>query len=166
MTHARLDVSALLEKHDIMTCTQKRMGLLLRAIRVGFSPPILNMVSKVYIPVLFPLTFLIALLALWMDERWSFGGGFLPEGSHLWVALASLFGSNPLALDLCPTRHSGQRIAFSYRGKNRGVGDNRYLCLQGILLSTANGGVLSVGFALNSLSFSYFGSTSSHRVLD
>ena len=83
------------------------MGLLLRAIRVGFSPPILNMVSKVYIPVLFPLTFLIALLALWMDRKMGFGGGFLPEGSHLWVALASFCLGAILWLSQ-PMRNSSQ----------------------------------------------------------
>ena len=43
------------------------------------------MVAKVYIPTLFPLTFLISLLALWIDQRL----GFAPiteSGAHFWLA--------------------------------------------------------------------------------
>ena len=131
------------------------MGLLLRAIRVGFSPPILNMVSKVYIPVLFPLTFLIALFALWLDRKMGFGGGFLPEGTHLWVALASFCLGAILWLSTyaqlvtvgegSPSPTAGRTVKLVTTGI---YAYSRNPSLYGKLL-----GVLSVGFALNSLSF-------------
>ena len=48
------------------------------------------MVAKVYIPVLFPLTFLIALTAVKLDQLLGFQAGFLPEPTNLVVAASSL----------------------------------------------------------------------------
>ena len=68
-------------------------------IRVALSPPILLMVTKVYIPVLFPLTFLIALTSVWLDHALdsalqgaigiSTATGFLPTPLNYWIALGS-----------------------------------------------------------------------------
>ena len=57
--------------------------------RAVLRPTILNMVAKVYIPVLFPLTFLIALIALKLDTILGFETGFLPQPAHLFVALVT-----------------------------------------------------------------------------
>jgi hypothetical protein len=42
--------------------------VVIHSVRAFFSPAILGMVTKVYVPVLFPLTFLIALLAHALDD--------------------------------------------------------------------------------------------------
>ena len=60
-----------------------------RMIRVGLSPQILLMVSKVYVPVLFPTTFLIAWTSLAVDRALGLGP-FLPWGVNFAVAAASL----------------------------------------------------------------------------
>lgn len=46
--------------------------------RVALSRPILLMVAKVYVPVLFPLTAAISLAALWMDRALRAPPAFLP----------------------------------------------------------------------------------------
>jgi protein-S-isoprenylcysteine O-methyltransferase Ste14 len=61
-----------------------------RLIQAGTRPSILLMVAKVYIPVLFPLTFGIGLLAMWMDKILGFEAGFIPEPHHLMTAALSL----------------------------------------------------------------------------
>jgi protein-S-isoprenylcysteine O-methyltransferase Ste14 len=61
-----------------------------RLIQAGTRPSILLMVAKVYIPVLFPLTFGIGLLAMWMDKILGFEAGFIPEPHHLMAAALSL----------------------------------------------------------------------------
>jgi len=131
------------------------MGLLIRAIRVGLSPPILNMVSKVYIPVLFPLTFLIALLALWIDKQLGFGEGFLPHGSNWWVALTS-FG---LGTILWLATYA-QLVTIGKGSPSPTAGRTVQLVTTGIYAYSRNPslygkllGVMAVGFALNSLSF-------------
>lgn len=58
-------------------------------LKVAFSRPILLMVAKVYIPVLFPLTFLIALSAVTLDRWLGFEAGFLAPPWHLRIAAAS-----------------------------------------------------------------------------
>ena len=74
------------------------MQLIRSIIRVALSPPIVLMVSKVYIPVLFPLTFLIGLTSMLLDRALdgalsSFGlhtaAGFLPTPTNFAVAVAS-----------------------------------------------------------------------------
>ena len=63
-----------------------RMG---QVLRTGLSAPIVLMVTKVYVPVLFPLTFLIALTATRLDEAFGFQDGFLPVPLNLVLAAAS-----------------------------------------------------------------------------
>ena len=58
-------------------------------IRAALRPTILNMVAKVYIPVLFPLTFLIALMAIKLDAFMGFNQGFLPAPTNYYVGLCS-----------------------------------------------------------------------------
>jgi hypothetical protein len=54
------------------------VGLVGNVLKVALSRPILLMVAKVYIPVLFPLTFLIALIATATDSALGFNG-LLPD---------------------------------------------------------------------------------------
>ncbi len=73
------------------TSTSKSIGVL-------FTPQILHMLAKVYVPVLFPLTFLIVLLGLALDGwlgfpevmlptplNWVVGGGLFVFGAVIWV---------------------------------------------------------------------------------
>ena len=59
-------------------------------LRAALRPTILNMVAKVYIPVLFPLTFIIALMALRIDALLGFNDGFIPEPLNYAVGASSL----------------------------------------------------------------------------
>ncbi|MCB9764701.1 MAG: isoprenylcysteine carboxylmethyltransferase family protein [Alphaproteobacteria bacterium] len=133
------------------------MSTLLNMIRAGLSRPILLMVAKVYIPVLFPLTFLIGLAALSLDRLLGFEDGFLPAPAHLGVAAATfvlgtllwLFTYEQLSVrgegSPSPTAGRTQRLVTS------GIyAYCRNPSIHGKLL-----GVLAVGFALNSASFCF-----------
>jgi protein-S-isoprenylcysteine O-methyltransferase Ste14 len=131
------------------------MRLLFRAIRVGFSSPILLMVSKVYIPVLFPLTFLIALSALWLDGVLGFESGFLPEPTHYWIAATTFVVGAILWLVTY-----AQLVTHGKGSPSPTAGRTIHLVQTGIYAYSRNPslfgkllGVLAVGFALNSLSF-------------
>ena len=115
------------------------------------------MVAKVYIPVLFPLTFMIALIALKMDEAFGFGEGFLPEPTHYIVAACSLVLGAILWVwtyeqltrlgEGSPSPTAGRTTRLARTGI---YAHSRNPSLFGKLL-----GVLSVGFALNSVSFCF-----------
>ena len=130
------------------------MNAIFRAI---LRPTILNMVAKVYIPVLFPLTFLIALSAVKLDELLGFGSGFLPEPTHLAIAATSLVVGGVLWIwtyeqltrlgDGSPSPTAGRTTKLARTGI---YAHCRNPSLFGKLL-----GVLSVGFALNSISFCF-----------
>ena len=51
--------------------------MITKLIQTAFRPHITAMVAKVYIPVLFPLTFLICILALKLDTALGFDQGFM-----------------------------------------------------------------------------------------
>ena len=55
--------------------------------RAAFRPHITHMVAKVYIPTLFPLTFLISLMALRLDAYLGFQKGFLPSPSNYYISI-------------------------------------------------------------------------------
>ena len=57
--------------------------MLSKLIQTAFRPHISSMVAKVYIPVLFPLTFLICLLALYLDKALGFQNGFIQDPYQL-----------------------------------------------------------------------------------
>ena len=57
--------------------------------RAALSPQILQMVCKVYIPVLFPLTFCIAVTALWIDNLAGWQNGFLPPQWNAVIAVGN-----------------------------------------------------------------------------
>jgi len=124
-------------------------------IRAGLRPAILSMVAKVYIPVLFPLTFCIALLSVWMDRQLGFAGGFLPVPTNWGMAVGSIVIGGGLWLwtyeqltrlgEGSPSPTAGRTTRLARTGI---YAHSRNPSLFGKLL-----GVLSVGFALNSVSF-------------
>ena len=120
-------------------------------------PTILNMVAKVYIPVLFPLTFLIALTAVKLDALLGFSSGFLPQPQNLGIAASSLVLGGVLWIwtyeqltrlgEGSPSPTAGRTTKLARTGI---YAHCRNPSLFGKLL-----GVLSVGFALNSVSFCF-----------
>ena len=82
--------------------------MLMSVIKAATRPTIVNMVAKVYIPVLFPLTFLIALTAVTLDGLLGFEAGFLPSPANFIVAGVSLVsGLVALAVDLRTAHRAG-----------------------------------------------------------
>ena len=124
-------------------------------LRAALRPTILNMVAKVYIPVLFPLTFLIALMALKIDALMGFNHGFLPVPLNYGIGLSSLVLGAILWLwtyeqltrlgEGSPSPTAGRTTRLARTGI---YAHSRNPSLFGKLL-----GVLSVGFVLNSISF-------------
>lgn len=137
------------------------MSLPIRLIKAAFSPAITGMVTKVYIPILFPLTFLIGLSAVTLDKLFGFENGFLPThlqwgiSVHYWIALSSFMIGAILWLwtyeqltvkgDGSPSPTAGRTLKLVQSGI---YAHTRNPSLFGKLL-----GVLAVGFALNSFSF-------------
>ena len=117
----------------------------------------MNMVAKVYIPVLFPLTFLIALAAIKMDAYLGFEQGFLPSGQALYIGGISFLLAGVLWLwtyeqltrlgEGSPSPTAGRTTRLARTGI---YAHSRNPSLFGKLL-----GVMSVGFALNSVSFCF-----------
>lgn len=128
-----------------------------RIIQVALSPPILLMVAKVYIPVLFPLTFLIALLASWGDKVFGYEDGFLPSPMNLGIAGISFVVGALLWLWVY------QQLVDQGEGSpSPTAGRTKKLAIRGIYAYSRNPsiygkllGVLSVGFALNSFTFCF-----------
>lgn len=124
-------------------------------IRVALSRPILLMVAKVYIPVLFPLTFLIALSAVTLDRWLGFEAGFLPPPWN-WRVAALSFGLGAafwlFTYEQLVTRGEGSpspTAGRTLRLVTTGIyAYSRNPSIWGKLL-----GVLAVGFALNSFAF-------------
>lgn len=143
------------------------IGALRGIVRVALTPQILLMVTKVYIPVLFPVTFLIALtsraLDIVLDSTLSgilgihSAHGFLPEPANLGVAAASL------VLGLLVVGLSYSELVFLGDGSpSPTAGRTQKLVTTGIYAYCRNPsvhgkllGVLSVGFVLNSFSFCF-----------
>jgi protein-S-isoprenylcysteine O-methyltransferase Ste14 len=124
--------------------------------RVALSRPILLMVGKVYIPVLFPLTFLIALSALAIDAALGWGP-FLPTPANYGVAALSLvlglvvvgisYAELVVRGEGSPSPTAGRTIKLVRTGI---YAYSRNPSVHGKLL-----GVLSVGFVLNSPTFCF-----------
>jgi len=133
---------------------QRITGLVGSVLRVAASPPILLMVTKVYIPVLFPLTFLIAVGSLALDRLFGFGP-LLPEPLNLAVAAAALLlGLVVVGISYAELVTKGEGSPSPTAGRTlKLVRTGIYaLCrnpsVHGKLL-----GVLAVGFVINSFSF-------------
>jgi len=133
------------------------MSIASQIVRAGLRPSILGMVAKVYIPVLFPLTFLIALVATWLDRALGFGGGFLPVPVNYGVAAGSFVVGAVFWLwtyeqltrlgEGSPSPTAGRTLKLVRTGI---YAHCRNPSIYGKLL-----GVLAVGFALNSFSFCF-----------
>lgn len=133
------------------------MSVVTGIIRAGLRPSIVNMVAKVYIPTLFPLTFLIGLTALWLDGVLGFGDGFLPRPANLALAGVSFVGG---AIFWLWTYEQLTRLGDGSPSPT--AGRTLKLVRTGIYAHCRNpsvwgklAGVLAVGFALNSLSFCF-----------
>ena len=63
-------------------------ALPVRIARAFASPAILGMVTKIYIPMLFPITFLIWLVAATLDGWLGLADGFLASPINYYVAAA------------------------------------------------------------------------------
>ena len=127
-----------------------------RMIRVGLSPQILLMVSKVYVPVLFPTTFLIAWTSLAVDRALGLGA-FLPWGVNFAVAAVSL-AAGLLVVGLAYT----DLVDLGGGSPSPTAGRTTRLVVRGVYAHCRNPsvhgkllGVLSVGFVLNSPSFCF-----------
>lgn len=129
-------------------------GLVARASRVLFTPQILVMLAKVYFPVLFPLTFLLALLSLRID-RFLGIPSLLPHPWHLVAAGVSF------ALGAAIWSIAYQALVFEGKGSpSPTAGRTERLVTTGIYGLCRNPsvwgklfGVLAVGLALDSLTF-------------
>jgi len=131
------------------------MNLALRVLQAGLSPAILGMVTKVYIPILFPLTFLIALAAVKLDGLLGLSEGFLPSPANHWLAgisfvvgaVAWLWTYEQLSVrgEGSPSPTAGRTLKLVTTGI---YAHSRNPSLFGKVL-----GVLAVGLALNSFSF-------------
>ena len=132
-------------------------GTLSGIFKVAATPQILLMVTKVYIPFLFPLTFLIALSARFMDIYLGRQDGFLPVPLNYGVAAVSLI------LGLLIVGVSYAELVFQGDGSpSPTAGRTQKLVRTGIYAWCRNPsvhgkllGVLAVGFALNSFSFCF-----------
>lgn len=139
------------------------MSLPANLVRAALSQPILEMVAKVYIPVLFPLTFGIAMTAQWMDGwisdlvPFDTAQGFLPEPANVGIAAASLI------VGAIAWIWTYQQLSVMGDGSpSPTAGRTRRLVVRGIYAYSRNPsvfgkllGVLSVGFLLNSFSFCF-----------
>ena len=132
-------------------------GLISKIIKVGLSRPIVLMVCKVYIPVLFPLTFVIALGAIRLDHLLGFEDGFLSSPENFTIAAIAFLVALVLWL--------GTYIQLVQIGKGSPsptAGRTQTLVTSGIYAYSRNPslfgkllGVQSVGIALNSISFCF-----------
>ncbi len=129
-------------------------GLLTRAARVAATPQILNMVAKVYIPVLFPLTFLILLLGIRIDEMLALPQ-LLNAPTNYWAALISFaVGTGIWLVSYSSIVFEGKGSPSPTAGRTQELVTTgiyaycRYPSVHGKLL-----GILAVGLFVNSTSF-------------
>ncbi len=128
-----------------------------RILRSFFSPAILGMVTKVYIPMLFPLTFWIWLLAATLDGWLGLSGGFLPTPTNYGIA-AGLF-----VLGAVLWLWTYEQLTRMGEGSpSPTAGRTQKLVVKGIYAYCRNPsvwgklfGVWSVGVAMNSATFTF-----------
>lgn len=127
------------------------------AFRVALTPQILLMVSKVYFPVLFPTTFLIAIASLWIDRWIGFGGGFLPTPLNYTIAAVSFVtGLIVVGVTYAELVFRGEGSPSPTAGRTmKLVRSGSYAYCRNPSVHGKLLGVLSVGFALNSFSFCF-----------
>lgn len=137
------------------------------AVRVAFTPQILLMVSKVYIPILFPVTFLIALCSRTLDIAldpvfaglgFSTAAGMISTETTRYIVAAFLLLSGLVVVGI-----TYAELVFQGAGSpSPTAGRTTRLVRSGIYAYCRNPsvhgkllGVLSVGVLLNSFSFCF-----------
>lgn len=143
------------------------MNVFSRILRVAMTPQILLMVSKVYIPTLFPVTFLIALTSRMADGalQASLGNtlgldlraGFLPVPMNYGLAAASMaFGLLIVGISYAELVVRGEGSPSPTAGRTiKLVRTGIYAYSRNPSVIGKLFGVLSVGFVLNSFSFCF-----------
>lgn len=128
---------------------------MIRLIQAGLRPSILLMVAKVYIPVLFPLTFGLCLLAMWIDRILGFAQGFIPAPHHMTAAAITLLAGIVAWLSTYEQlSREGEGSPSPTAGRTtRLVRTGWYAYSRNPSLFGKTLGVLAVGFLLNSVSF-------------
>lgn len=126
-----------------------------RVVSVLLTPQILLMLAKVYLPVLFPLTLLIALLSRLLDQFFGLGGGFLPRPLNFGLAAASfVLGAGIWLVAYAAIVFEGKGSPSPTAGRTQELvttgiyGLCRYPSVHGKFW-----GVLAVGLLLDSFSF-------------
>ena len=130
---------------------------MIRLIQAGTRPSILLMVAKVYIPVLFPLTFGLCLMGLWIDTQLGLGDGFIPAPHHLTVAaITFVLGVVAWLSTYEQLSRIGEGSPSPTAGRTtRLVRTGWYAHSRNPSLFGKTLGVLAVGFLLNSVSFCF-----------
>ena len=130
---------------------------MIRLIQAGTRPSILLMVAKVYIPVLFPLTFGLCLIAMQLDKLLGFGEGFIPSPHHLTIAGGTfVFGVIAWLSTYEQLSRIGEGSPSPTAGRTtRLVRTGWYAHSRNPSLFGKTLGVLAVGFLLNSVSFCF-----------
>jgi len=136
---------------------ERLMSLVQGLTRAAMSTPIVSMVCKVYVPTLFPLTFLIALGAMKLDAILGFADGWLPTPANYAIAAVVFVLSALIWL------WTYQQLTVLGEGSpSPTAGRTQKLVTSGIYAHSRNpslfgklGGVFAVGIALNSISFCF-----------
>ena len=128
-----------------------------KLIKTAFQPHISLMVAKVYIPILFPLTFLIGMSAIVLDAALGFENGFIPvPHNYTAAAICFLFGAALWIWTYEQLTRVGEGSPSPTAGRTVKLVDtgiyaySRNPSLFGKLL-----GFFAVGLALNSISFCF-----------
>lgn len=132
-----------------------RAALPVRIVRAFLSPAILGMVTKIYIPMLFPITFLIWLVADTLDGWLGLADGFLPTPTN--YAVAAVFFVTGAAWWLWTYE---QLTRMGEGSPSPTAGRTQKLVVRGIYAYCRNPsvwgklfGVWAVGIAMNSVTF-------------
>ena len=131
--------------------------MITQLIKTALQPSISLMVAKVYVPILFPLTFLISYAALRLDAMLGMGGGFIQSPANLGAAAGTFVIGAVLWLmtyeqltrlgEGSPSPTAGRTVHLVRSGI---YAYSRNPSLFGKLL-----GFLAVGLAINSFSFCF-----------
>lgn len=130
-------------------------ALPVRIARAFLSPAILGMVTKIYVPMLFPITFLIWLVAATIDGVVGLGDGFLPTPHNYALAAVSFVTGGVMWLWTYE-----QLTRMGEGSPSPTAGRTQKLVVRGIYAYCRNPsvwgkllGVWAVGFAMNSATF-------------
>ena len=125
-----------------------------RALRVSVTPQILQMVAKVYVPVLFPLTFLIVMVGIRVDHAMGWPVLLEPPTNFSAAVVSFTLGVIIWLVSYSSIVFEGKGSPSPTAGRTQTLVTDgiyaycRYPSVHGKLL-----GILGVGFAVNSTSF-------------